>query len=112
MVNPGTSASPGVFSQMKQVMPLYGGSAFVSVLTRTKTTPDSRPLVTHIFCPLISQFSPTFLVVDLLGDGEDLVVGELADHLGDRPLLVGQILMGGYGHGSSGRWSGPAEREG
>ncbi len=55
IVSPGTLSAPGSFSQMKQVMPLYGGSAFGSLLTSTKTTPDSRPLVTHIFWPLSSQ---------------------------------------------------------
>jgi hypothetical protein len=42
------------------------------------------------------------LVVVFLGHGNDLVVGELAHHLGDRPLLVGllRVGVGGYGHGS------------
>src|SRR3712207_8644418 len=31
------------------------------------------------------------LVVELLGDGDDLVVDELAHHLGDRLLLVGLL---------------------
>ena len=52
---------------MKQVMPLYGGSALGSVLTSTKTTPESRPLVTHIFWPLSSQSpSSAFFAVDLI----------------------------------------------
>ena len=38
----------------KHVIPLYGGSASLSVLTRTNTRADMRPLVTHIFWPLIS----------------------------------------------------------
>jgi hypothetical protein len=41
------------------------------------------------------------LVVELLGDRDDLVVDELAHHLGDRLLLVGLLLeLGGFdGHG-------------
>ena len=49
------SEAPGSFSAMKQVKPLWRGSASGSVLTSTKTSEESRPLVTHIFWPLISQ---------------------------------------------------------
>ena len=44
------------------------------------------------------------LVVVFLRHGEDLVVDELAHHLGDRLLLVGllHVGVGGYGHCSSG----------
>ena len=40
------------------------------------------------------------LVVVVLGVGQDLLVGELAHHLGDRLLLVGLLGVrgGGYGH--------------
>ena len=55
------SAAPGSFSQMKQVMPLWGGSASGSDLASRKTSPERRPLVTHIFVPLITQWSPSFL---------------------------------------------------
>ena len=51
---------------MKQVIPVYGGSAFGSVFTRTKTRPARSPLVTHIFWPLISQPPSTSLAVDLM----------------------------------------------
>jgi hypothetical protein len=34
-------------------------------------------------------------VVVVLGVGEDLLVGELAHHLGDRTLLVGHVLRVG-----------------
>ena len=49
---------------MKQVIPLYGGSALVSVFIRTKTTLEPSPLVTHIFWPFSSQApsSPFFAV--------------------------------------------------
>ncbi len=42
------------------------------------------------------------LVVVVLGVGDDLLVGELAHHFGDRLLLVGLLTEGGgvYGHGS------------
>ena len=42
------------------------------------------------------------LVVEVLGVGDDLLVGELADHLGDVALKVGLLAVGGgvYGHGS------------
>src|SRR4051812_15526123 len=46
---------------MKQVMPLYGGSAPRSDFASTNTTPERKPFVTHIFWPLMSQFSPSFL---------------------------------------------------
>ncbi len=48
------SLTPGSFSAMKQVIPLWRGSASGSVFTSTKTMADIRPLVTHIFWPLIS----------------------------------------------------------
>ena len=43
------------------------------------------------------------LVVVLLGVREDLVVDEAADHLDDRLLIVGHLLvrLGSYCHGSS-----------
>ena len=39
-------------------------------------------------------------MVVVLGVGDDLLVGELVHHLGDRALLVGLlgVLVGGYGH--------------
>ncbi len=39
-------------------------------------------------------------MVEVLGLREDLLVGELVDHLGDRLLLVGLlgVGLGGYGH--------------
>ena len=42
-------------------------------------------------------------VVVVLGVGDDLLVGELAHHLGDRLLLVGLlgVWRGGYGHALS-----------
>jgi hypothetical protein len=48
------------------------------------------------------------LVVVFLGLGDDLLVDELAHHLGDRLLLVGLLLVGGcgYGHGSPGHGKG------
>ena len=52
--SPVFSLTPGSFSQMKQVMPRWRGWASGSVLTSMKTRPDRRPLVTHIFWPLIS----------------------------------------------------------
>ena len=52
---------------MKQVIPLCGGSALVSVLTSTKTTPEPSPLVTHIFWPSITQLpSSACFAVDLI----------------------------------------------
>ncbi len=39
-------------------------------------------------------------MVVVLGVGDDLLVGELAHHLGDRLLLVGllRVRRGGYSH--------------
>ena len=52
---------------MKQVMPLWGGSAFGSVFISTNTTPERSPFVTHIFWPFSSQSpSSVFLAVDLM----------------------------------------------
>ena len=52
--SPVFSLTPGSFSAMKQVIPLYLGSALGSVLTSTNTMLLSSPLVTHILVPLIS----------------------------------------------------------
>ena len=66
-MRPGFSDAPGSFSQMKQVMPLYGGAASRSVFISTNTRPERRPLVTHIFWPLSSYVpSSSFLPVDLI----------------------------------------------
>ena len=66
-MRPGFSALPGSFSVMKQVIPRWGGSAFGSVFMSTKTTPERRPLVTHIFWPFSSQSpSSSFLAVALI----------------------------------------------
>src|SRR3954464_15997110 len=46
---------------MKQVMPLYGGGESGSDFASRNTTPLRRPFVTHIFWPLITQSSPSFL---------------------------------------------------
>src|SRR3712207_7163159 len=43
-----------------------GGSALGSVFIRTKTTPEPRPLVTHIFCPLSSQSPSSPCLADAL----------------------------------------------
>ena len=42
-------------------------------------------------------------MVEVLGVGQNLLVGELANHLGDRTLLVGLlgVGLGGYGHSLS-----------
>ena len=44
-------------------------------------------------------------MVEVLGVGDDLLVGELADHLGDVALLVGLLAVCGgvYGHFSCSR---------
>ena len=65
-MRPGFSAAPGSFSQMKQVMPFCGVSASLSVRTSTKTRPERRPLVTHIFWPLISQSPSLVFTPDVL----------------------------------------------
>ena len=54
-MRPSFSAAPGSFSVMKQVMPLWGGSAFGSVFISTNTTPERSPFVTHIFWPFSCQ---------------------------------------------------------
>ena len=60
-----------------------------------------QPQLLHL---LDDRLGELVLVVELLGDGEDLVVDELAHHLGDRLLLVGLLVVGRacYGHCSSG----------
>ena len=62
------SATSGSFSQTKQVMPLYLGSAPGSVLTSVNTSVERRPLVTHILAPLISYASSSgsFLALVLI----------------------------------------------
>ncbi len=50
-INPGFSDAPGSFSAMKHVSPRCGGDASRSVRINTNTTPESSPLVTHIFDP-------------------------------------------------------------
>jgi hypothetical protein len=65
--SPSLRSAQGSFSVMKQVMPLYGGSAFGSVFISTNTTPEPSPLVTHIFWPLSSQAPSSFcFAVDLI----------------------------------------------
>ncbi len=51
---------------MKQVKPRWRGSAWGSVLTSTNTSVDSRPLVTHIFEPLISYAPSSSLTAFVL----------------------------------------------
>ena len=51
---------------MKQVKPLWRGWASGSVLTRTNTSEDIRPLVTHIFWPLISYEPSSPFLADVL----------------------------------------------
>src|SRR5436190_9273920 len=51
---------------MKQVIPLYGGSAFGSLFISTNTTLDKSPLVTHIFWPFRIQSSPSLVATDLI----------------------------------------------
>ena len=56
-----------------------------------------QPQLLHL---LDDRLGEGVLVVVVLGVRQDLLVGELVDHLGDRPLLVGHlgVLAGGYGH--------------
>ena len=63
-----------------------------------------KPELLHL---LDDRLREGVLVVVVLGVGQDLLVDELADHLGDRPLLVGLLGVrgGGYGHAVSAPWS-------
>ena len=50
---------PGSFSTISAVMPACGGSAAGSVFTSSAMSPARAPLVTHIFCPLMTSSSPS-----------------------------------------------------
>ena len=65
-----------------------------------------QPELLHL---LDDRLGELVLVVVLLGVRDDLLVDELADHLDDRLLLVGHLLVrrGRYGHGSCLRSRGP-----
>jgi hypothetical protein len=56
-----------------------------------------QPKLLHL---LDDRLREGVLVVVVLGVRQDLLVGELVHHLGDRLLLVGHlgVLRGGYGH--------------
>ncbi len=56
-----------------------------------------QPQLLHL---LDDRLRKGILVVVVLGVRQDLLVGELMHHLGDRLLLVGHlaVLGGGYGH--------------
>ena len=61
---------------------------------------DRDPEQAQLLHLLHDRVGEAVLVVVVLGVGDDLLVGELADHLADRALLVGEVLgLGGYGHG-------------
>ena len=65
--SPSFSWTPASFSAMKQVMPWWRFSASGSVLTSVNTSVERRPLVTHIFWPLISHLpSSPFLACVLM----------------------------------------------
>ena len=51
-----------------------------------------QPELLHL---LDDRLGERVLVVVVLGVGDDLLVGELADHLADRRLLVGPVLVRG-----------------
>ena len=51
-----------------------------------------QPELLHL---LDDRLGEAVLVVVVLGVGDDLLVGELMDHLADRLLLVGPVLVGG-----------------
>ena len=53
---------------------------------------DRDPEQAELLHLLDDRLGELVLVVVLLGDGDDLVVDELAHHLGDRLLLVGLLL--------------------
>ena len=65
---------------------------------------DRDPEQAELLHLLDDRLGELVLVVELLGDGDDLVVDELAHHLGDRLLIVRLLLIrrGRYGHGSFG----------
>ena len=59
-------------------------------------TPN-RPELFHL---LDDRLREGVLVVEMLGVGDDLLVGELAHHLGDVALKIGLLAVCGgvYGH--------------
>ena len=64
---------------------------------------DRHPEQPELLHLLDDRLGEGVLVVVVLGVGQDLLVGELVHHLGDRPLLVGHVGVrgGGYGHSGS-----------
>ena len=63
---------------------------------------DRHPEQAQLLHLLDDRLREGVLVVVVLGVGDDLLVGELAHHLGDVALDVGLLAVGGgvYGHGS------------
>ena len=53
---------------------------------------DRDPEQAELLHLLDDRLGELVLVVVLLGVGDDLLVDELADHLGDRLLVVGHLL--------------------
>jgi len=57
-------SKPGVpSSTAMSEIPVYGGSAFASVLAATSTRSQSRPLLMNVFWPLMMYASPSFTAV-------------------------------------------------
>ena len=64
---------------------------------------DRHPEQAELLHLLDDRLREAVLVVVVLGVRDDLLVGELADHLADRALLVGLlgVLSAVYGHAFS-----------
>ena len=58
-MSPGISLTSGSLRTMNAVMPVWRGDAPGSVTASSITSPARRPFVTHIFCPLITNSSPS-----------------------------------------------------
>ena len=84
MVSPGrTSPKPLGFSMRNVDIFLYtlaDGSASASVRTRTATSVDEPPLVSHIFAPLSTHSSPSRTALLVMADTSDPQPGSLIEN--------------------------------